>query len=434
VATFVLPTASVLVAALVFLGPGGLRPVLAGRVHGRPADGGHAVALRVEVVKCLHDVVESGGSHELLVEASAPGQTLRAWHGESGPDGIAEVRLEASVPVRGRVAVTMTAVAPKPKLLAGGEIPLSRAPPALVQLASLPGAARGDLAIRVDAGRGVLAAPFPEVLQVVVSPAGRAEVELSGLGIDVAPPNLTTDERGAAMFRVKALAHQVELTVQARAGDKTGRWEGALPVLPGALWLSPPAPSGGPLALLSPVPRERAYVSFWSEEGRVAGAVVPLARDALGFHAGEVKAPDLPSAKVVYAVVAGDPLEQGAGTVAWPLVPPDGAATAQPMAMLLDGLPAAQEREQLRAWATRRTGLVLIGAAAVAEVLLLLLQSRASQRRLEAHLREASGAMSEADQAQVMGSAREHPLLRALTAVTLVGLGFAMVAALSTFR
>jgi hypothetical protein len=147
-----------------------------------------------------------------------------------------------------------------------------------------------------------------------------------------------------------------------------------------------------------------------------------------------VKVPDLPSARVLYAVVAGDAHEQGSGTVAWPILPPEGAATPQPMAMLLDGLPAAQEREKQRAWATRKTGLVLIGAAALAEVLLLLLQSRASQRRLEAHLQDASTAMPEADRARLMGAAREHPLLRALTAVTLVGLAFAMVAALSTFR
>jgi hypothetical protein len=440
-AIYVLPAASVLVATLVFLGPGVHKPVMAARVRGLPADGGHAVALRVEVVRCLHDVVENGGAHELLVEGSAPGQALRAWHGQSGPDGIAEVRLEAGAPVRGPVAVGVSSLSPKPTVLAAGEIPLSRAPAPLVVPASLVGSVRGDLGIRVDVSRGILAAPFPEVIRVLVSPAGlsvplgtRADVELSGLGLEAAPSKATTDERGAAAFRVKALAHQVELVVEARAGDKTAHWEGALPVLPGAMWLSLPGPLGGSLALLSPVPRERAYISFWSEEGRVAGAVVPLARDVQGFHAGEVAVPKLPSARVLYAVVAGDAHEQGSGTVAWPIVPSEGVVTPQHMTMLLDGLPAAQDREKQRTWATRKTGLVLIGAAALAEVLLLLLQGRASQRRLEAHLEEASGPMPEADRARLMGAAREHPLLRALTAVTLVGLAFAMVAALSTFR
>src|SRR4051812_21142257 len=88
-ATFVLPTASVLVAALVFLGPGALRPTVSARVYGLPTDGARSLALRIEMVKSLYAVEERGGAQELLVEASAPGQTLRAWHGTTGPDGIA---------------------------------------------------------------------------------------------------------------------------------------------------------------------------------------------------------------------------------------------------------------------------------------------------------------------------------------------------------
>jgi hypothetical protein len=137
---------------------------------------------------------------------------------------------------------------------------------------------------------------------------------------------------------------------------------------------------------------------------------------------------------MLFASIAGDPFEQGAGTVAWPIEPPEGARQAPPLALLLDGLPAAQDRERQRAWASRRVGLILIGAAALAEVLLLLVQSRAAQRRLEEHLADASDALPEADRARLMDSAREHPLLRALLAVALVGLAFALVAALTTFR
>ena len=440
VATFVLPTASVLIAALVFLGPGALRPALGVRVRGLPAEGARTVALRVELVRSRYDVVDTGGVQELLVEASAPGQTLRAWHGETGPDGIAEVRLEAQSPIlRGPLALGVSAVKPRPKLLAAGEVPLRRPAAAFVQLGRLNGTVHGDLAVRVDATRGFLASPFPEVLRVLVSPAGmdvplgtRAEVTVSGPGLDATPPKLTTDERGAGAFRLKALAHQVELTLDVRAGDRTARWEGTLPVLPGAMWLSPKG-SSSTLALLSPVPRERAYVSFWSEEGRVGGAVVPLARDPLGFFAGEVAMPEV-SARLLYATVAGDPLEQGVGTVGWPLQPPEGVVSPQPLALLLDGLPAALEREKQRAWTTRRSGLVLIGAAALAEVLLLLFQGRDSQRKLEAHLEEASGSVSEADRARLRSAGRDHPLMRAVLVVALVGLGFAMVAALSTFR
>jgi hypothetical protein len=439
VATFVLPTASVLVAALVFLGPGALRPALGSRVRGLPAEGTHALALRIEVVKALYDVVDGAGEHELLVEASAPGQTLRGWHGTTGADGVVEARVEGNAPIRGPVALAVTALSPRKKLLAAGEVSLDRPLVVPAQVGRIPGTTRGDLDIRVDATRGFLAAPFTEEVRVAVSsggsagaPAARAEIELSGVGIDVAPPQATADERGRAAFNVKPLAHQVELAVVAHAGSATARWEGTLPVVPGAMWL---APGSGrkTRALLSPVPRERAYVSFWSEDGRVAGAVVPLARDAQGFHAGELSIPEA-HGHILFASLAGDPLEQGAGTVAWPIEPPEGAMVAPPLALLLDGLPAAQDRERQRAWASRRVGLILIGAAAIAEVLLLLVQSRAAQRRLEEHLAEASGTLPEADRARLMDSAREHPLLRALLAVALVGLAFALVAALSTFR
>jgi hypothetical protein len=77
---------------------------------------------------------------------------------------------------------------------------------------------------------------------------------------------------------------------------------------------------------------------------------------------------------------------------------------------------------------------VLLGVAALAEVLLLLLQGRASQRKLDAHLAEASESLPEADRERLRRAAREHPALNALVAVSLVALAFAMVAALSTFR
>ena len=206
-------------------------------------------------------------------------------------------------------------------------------------------------------------------------------------------------------------------------------------MVPGAMWLGPPPRGGGPLALLSPAPRERAYVSFWTDEGRVAGAVVPLARDARGFHAGELALPEsLAGARWLAATVAGDPMEQGAGTVAWPIRPEEGAITHRPVRLLYDGLPGAIAREEQRASSARRAGLVLVGAAALAEVLLLLLLGRASQRRLTAHLVEASAPMPEADRARVLAAGHEHPVLRALLAAALVGLGFAMMAALSTFR
>ncbi|MFT3769327.1 MAG: hypothetical protein QM820_28145 [Minicystis sp.] len=447
-AIFVLPVFSVLVAALVFLGPGALRPAPAARVRGLPAEGARAAALRVEVVQSYYDVVDAAPASDLVVEATAPGQSLTPWRGAAGTDGIADVTLTAGSPLHGPLALKITAIGPRgPRLLAGGEVTLRRPAPAFVQLGVIRGTTSGDLAVRVDAARGVMASPFPETLRISVSPAGadvplgqRADLTLSGAGLDLAPDRITTDERGSASVQVKALAHNVELSITARAGDKSGRWEGTLPVVPGAIWLDP-ASKNGELALVSPSPRERAFVSLWSEEGRLSGAAVPLARDAFGFFRGQVTAPIPAGARLVYATVAGDPLEQGSGTVAWPLRPAEGAVVAaQAIHLLLDGVPAALEREKQRAWAARRAGLVLIGLAALAEVLLLLLQSRAAQRRLEAHLTSASAAgeagdaLPADDRARLMGAAREHPLLRAVVLISLVALGFAMIGALATFR
>ena len=431
-ATFVLPTASVLVAALVFLGPGALRPAFGARVRGLPADGASALALRVEVVRSLYEVNDSAGVQDLLVEASAPGQTLRAFHGPTGPDGIAEVRLEGSAPIRGPVAIRVTALGARPRLLAGGEMALGHPEAARVDVGTLAGRASGAIPLRVEATRGFLASPFPEELLVETSPG--AEVEIAGPGLDLgSSAKKSAGPGGRVSFTVRALAHQVELTVTARARGETGRWEGTLPVIPGAMYLRP-AGGDAVVPLLSPSPRERAYVSFWSTEGRIGGAVVPLARDAQGFYGGEVTLPDAPAAAVLYASVAGDPVERGAGTVAWPIRPKEGAVVPRPLELLLDGLPNAVEREKQRAWVTRRAGLLLIATAALAEVLMLLMGGRASQRKLEAHMIDASGPLPEADRAKLLGATRERPVLRALLAVALVGLGFAMVAALATFR
>jgi hypothetical protein len=448
-AIFALPVFSVLIAALTFLGPGGLHAATGARVRGLPIEGGRALALRIEVVRSFHDVVDATDISGMEVEASAPGQTLSTWRGAAGPDGVADVLLSAHEPLRGAVAVAITAPRDgRTVVLAGGEIRLRPPAPAFVQLGAVRGAVHGDLSIRVDATRGVMASPFPERMRVVVAsalgdaPVGPVEVQLSGAGLDIAPERLTTDDRGRGSFVVKALAHNVELVVAARAGDKTARWEGTLPVVPGALWLEPapeaavdPAGPDHVVSLVSAVPRERAYLSVWSEEGRIFGAVVPLARDGFGFFRGQVTARLPPAARLVYATVAGDPVEQGTGTVAWPIRPTEGAvAGARGVQLLLDGVPAAVEREKVRAWAARRAGLWVIGAAALAEVLLMIAQSRASQRKLDAHLIHASAAMPDADRVRLLRAAREHPLLHGLLAVSLVSLGFAMVAALSTFR
>jgi hypothetical protein len=445
VATYGIPTFSVAVAALVFLGPGEPRAVLGARVLGQPVEGSRVAALRVETVRSLLAVVEATAVPDLIVRATARGQDLTSFRGASGADGIAEVRLEADAPIAGPIAVRIEAAdgGRRPTLLAEGLLQTGPPPRVYVEEEAIRGAARGEIAVRVEASRGWLAAPFPELLRVSVTsddaPDGLpAELTLSGAGMEITPEKGTADSRGRASFQVKALGHHVDLTVEARAGARAGRWEGTLPVVPGAIWLDPSA-APGTLSLVSPSPRGRAYVSLWTEYGRTAGAVVPLAPDDFGFYRGAAALAVPQKTGIALVTVAGDAREAGSGTVAWPLRP-EGTAQPPRMSTLLDGVPAAVARDDRRAWAARRVGLTLIGAAALAEVVLLLLLSRASQRRLEAHITAASSveegslALPDADRVKLMEAAREHFLLRTLLAVALLVLAFAMVAALATFR
>lgn len=465
-AALVIPSIAVAVTAVVLLGPGATRPVLAVQLRGAPVDGGREFALRLSGIKRFYGVDEQAALTGLKLSATAGGEALGTWTGATGPDGIAEVQIAAPTPAHGRLEVQIEREGVR---IAQGAIPLRRGAPVFATLGTIPGTlvapAPGDLFLRVDATRGVLAAPFPATLRVSIADPQdsglRADLEISAPGADLsadggltaaAPLKLSTDARGLATFTVKPLAHQVELTIVARAGEKSARWEGTLPVTPGAIWLAEPAPqAGAPLSITSPSPRERAYLSFFSEEGRVFGAVVPLSRDPRGFYQGQV-APVLPPyARLLYVSVAGDPREQGVGTVAFPLRPSEGAVAPRALELLLDGLPEAEAREKARAWAARRAGLLVVAAAALLTMLLILQRSQASQRKLEAHLiaastartggeqdkesaRDAAPALSDADQASLLAAAREQPLLRVLVALAVVGLAFAIMGALSTFR
>lgn len=446
-AIMVIPTVAVAVTALVLLGPGALRPALGVRLRGAPAAGAPVMALRLEAVRSLYDVDEVTALDGIHVDATAGGARLGGWSGDADKDGIAEVRLDSAAPITGPLEVVITRAG---VLLAHGTIPLRPADPIVMGRGIVPGIAHGDLGIQVEAVRGVLAAPFPDTLAFTVSELlggapVQADLELSVLGAELFKPGssataaaealplrLTTNDRGAARIVIKPLAHDVNLAITARTLEKTGRWEGVLPVVPGAAWIEPG--SGlGPLVVVSPAPHAFAYLSFWSEAGRVAGASLPLAKDADGFYRARVT-PLLPAdARTLYVNIAGDSLELGAGTVAWPLRPAEAAFTARPMELLLDGLPEGRALEKARAWSARRAGLAVIAAAALAEIVLLLYRSRASQQKLEAHFLEGEPDDSP-DRPGLLRAAREHMVLRALVGVAMIALAFAIIGALTTLR
>lgn len=477
-ANHVLPALGIGLAAVVLLGPGSERMTTGVRVWGAPVAGSEALALRIEGVHRLYGAEDPAAIPQIEVSAASAGAPLERWTGAIDTDGIGEALLRAPDGLKEPVVVR---IARDGEALFEERVPLAPSSPAgtgalpgAAHASALPGVAQGELRIRVTAPRGAMAAPFPERVRVAVetedgTPVTGARVEASAVGTDLegqgdGPVLVAADARGAAELAVKPLSHTVELTVRATrpgriagAPGAEGSWEGRLPVIPGAIWLDPGGLAGErpALRLVSPTPRPRAYVSIGGARGRLLGAVVPLAPDGAGFFSGSLAlshgpagSPDEPAGGATdgaagWAVVASDPYEQGAGTVAWPLAAA-GPASPRRVALLADGLPAAEARERARAAQARRAGLAVLGAAAAAEMLLLALRSRTARRRLEAHLAAAAGGagedgaagapLSREDRGRLLAAARAEPLLSVLALAALVGLSFATVAALATFR
>jgi hypothetical protein len=450
VATYGIPSVAVAIAAIVLLGPGARRDVVGARVRARAIEGTGVLALRLEAFRRAYGVDDAIALRDVRVEAHQAGEPVGEAHASIGDDGAGEARIEAASPLHGAVEVRVTSASGA--VLAEGSIALSREDEARREAPAVRGGASGALAIAVLVPRGQLAAPFPGELAITVTRAdGSAvaggEVELDAPGAALAPDHVTLDAQGRARVAVIPRAHTIELTATAHdaggalAGAE-GRWVGALPVVPGALWLSP---SNDTLTIRSPSPRARAYVSIEGPEGRMGGLIVPLAPDAEGFASASLANEDVPGlagrdpSERRFVVLAGDPGQRGSGTVAWPLAPDADRVTPPPLDVVLDGLPAAERREAERAAKARFAGALVIGAAALVEALLLVLRTRRAQRKLEAHLAAATAGASEsevssADRENLGRMAREHPILQASVLAAVVLLAFAIVGALATFR
>lgn len=451
-ATTVLPAVTIGVTAIVLLGPGRPRAAIGARVWGLPVAGEGAVAYRIEGVRRLLGVDDAALLRGLRLEVRDAEGVAAAWSGDTSADGIAEAVARLSRPLRGPVHLRVESAG---EVLGEGRIALEEPPtiaspktppkPITSTTTKIPGNTKGEVSASVEVVRGVLIAPFEDAIRISIAgkTPGGAILEPSIIGGEIRPARAKTDPDGHATFYTKPLAHMVELSLAVTAeGGERGTWEGILPVVPGGIWIEPlqksdasslagesPSPE---IRVVSPAPRSRAYLSILSEQGRVFGAVIPLAPDSAGYSSGRVKIEIPAGARTLKAVVAGDPFEQGAGTVAWPLLPPEGTAEIQRIEVLIDGLPAAESRERARASAARRAAAFLVGAAAVVEVLLLLLRSRASQRALEKHLAGASESLSAADTRNLLASARDQPVLWTLALSAIVALGFALVLAFAT--
>jgi hypothetical protein len=204
----------------------------------------------------------------------------------------------------------------------------------------LAGQTRGALAVRVAAESGVFAVPFAGqlALQVLAPEAGAdgaantregrrplagalVRVELDGA--ELLQASAPTDLAGQTRVALRPLEHAISARVIAWAGEQSGEWYGALPVIPGALVASV---SDQGLSVRSPIARGRAYVSLVGERERIAGAIVPLGMDADGSSSGSVALDATLRARLntepVWAVVSSEYDKRSPGVVGWPLSPP----------------------------------------------------------------------------------------------------------------
>ncbi len=389
------------VVGLAMFGPGAAQAFDGARIRGGPTDGLRRLSWRITVLERYRGIDSTRNIGAL---------TVHARHGE-GPESVAQCRTEGdgtcdvlldfAEDVSGPVHAVVTADA-EPAVLAEGDLQASRAEwgRSPGHPAQLVGHATGDLAIDVAARRGVFAAPFRDDLVVTVrdgeTPVGGARVtlrtdaaDLEGVPASLDPERtltLNASERGEVRFGVTPHMHTVAVDIDVTAGNRAAAWHGILPVVPGAIWLSPTSYADGAIRVIAPVPREVAYVTLATPSARLWGGVIPLhSGDTRGFAGGGIawppgtRAPETGTHEPIWVTLSSDPLQTSAGTVGWPVyratwpVFPTAILDERPFRdlLLLDGMPAAEKRDQARRYRARTLAVVALGAAAVLEGVLL---------------------------------------------------------------
>ncbi|AKT38624.1 uncharacterized protein CMC5_027710 [Chondromyces crocatus] len=440
-----LPAISITLAAAVMLGPGRVRVVTGITAWGSPSPGGEVLALRLHALQRRLGIDEPAPDLPLTVTARAAGTSLGTWTGPTNQDGIVEASLPAP---RGLASPLHVTIAQHERILLDAELPLSPPPALPAPPPPFAGQRSGDIHLELTLAHGALAAPFPAQLRVrALGPDQRPlpdiPIEARATGavfpLAVDPLITSTDSNGDATIGLNPHAPLFELTITARKEPLTGTLEATLPVVPGAFWLIPLGDPPRGLRILAPAPRRHAYLSFLGPHGRHAGAIVPLVAARGGFPQGELPI-DFPLPSPLWIVVASDPDERGAATLAWPIPVTTPAVPAPPIALLADGMPRVEAHEQQRAAHARRLGLLILVVAAVTEALLTLALARRARRHLTAHLQEASErGFSEplplADQRRLLGATGGiDQTLWVLVLAALTALAFTAVASLATFR
>lgn len=441
---------AVLFVALLMLGPGRERPVLASRIFGGAmSEGARQTSFRLVLVLREGGFEEKVGGRELHLLLTRVDGSQATWEGVTARDGTAEVTVTweeaSSGPIHLHVKDT------EGQVLLEGDLPERPASwaPSEPRDAELRGHETGELGIRAALSRGVSAAPFPEEVVVEVRhdgiPVEKAHVKVSASGAvlhagegdegespGVRHVTIRTDHLGQARLRLQPMSHDTELAVEASLDELSGAFAARLPVVPGAIWLEPPSIDATALTLVSPVPRDVAYVSVATPRARLFGATVPLEEDGRGYAVGSLDLrPALATIRAessVHLTVASSLGFDGAGTIAWPLSPAGDPFAAKSMTirdvLLLDGMPerlaAEKERRRKSAWLA---ALVLTLAASI-ETWLLVRAARGPSLAMAAEGVEDSLKLPPAH----FGS------YRLLVAIVLTALAFAAVGIVALLR
>jgi hypothetical protein len=372
------------VVGFALFGPGAVRSFDGAQLWGGPTEGARRLSWRVLGVERFRGIDSTKDLGTIVVRARAGGAEAVAKC-TTRRDGTCDVELALLGEAHGAVHVEVTSEDGRVDL-ASGDIARGAAgwDGGPMHPRRLPGASRGDLTVGVEARRGIFAAPFRDELVVAVkrgdAPAREAKITLRtdaarivGALEGETSATLAASADGEATFALEPRTHTVEVSIEATAAGLGGSWEGVLPVIPGAIWLDPA--STGAMRIMSPVMRDVAFATLSTRGERLWGGIVPLAPDDRGFAVGTLDralagaAPRVP----MWLTLSSDPRASGAGTVGWPT---NAAALAEGELafrdwLLLDGMPAAEQRDADRRGRARHLAGWALGAAAVIEGILL---------------------------------------------------------------
>jgi hypothetical protein len=380
------PSLAMAVVGFALFGPGATRSFDGAQIWGGPTEGARWLSWRVLGVERFRGIDSTKDLGGIVVRARAQNGAETVARCRTRRDGTCDVELALDVESHGAVHAEVTTEDGRTTLASGDfardSAGWDRGP---VHPRRLAGAARGDLALEVSARRGVFAAPFRDDLVASVkhgeTPVRGARVSLrtdaalvAGAVDSEQRASRETTDRGEATFELEPRTHTVEVSLETEHAGLAGSWTGVLPVIPGAIWLDPTTHPPGRIHIVSPVLRDVVYATLSSRTLRIWGGTIALSSDEHGFAEGNADVPG--SGKFdgpLWLTLASDPRASGSGTVGWPVTSAalaDGELAFRDW-LLLDGMPAAEQRDAKRRARARRLAFGALGAAAVIEGVLL---------------------------------------------------------------